>query len=714
MPAEGKVNILVVDDLPEKVLTTELVLADLGENVVRALSGREALRRLLEQDFAVILLDVNMPDMDGFETAELIRQRPRSARTPIIFVTAFGDDLLAARGYSLGAVDYILSPVVPDVLRTKVGVFVDLYRKTEQVRFQAEQQAALACEQAARAAAEEATRRSLFLAEASTALADSLDFDSRLRTLVNLVVPGLADLAGVAAAGEDGRPWRGELAWTLPPDPAVHSRPLGAVAEADDPLRAAQERVLTSGQAVVLEGLDAPYPPGGGVTGRLRAAAVLPLRARGRSLGALTLAQGASGRRFSAADLALAEDLAGRAAVALDNARLFHQLQESARQKDEFLAMLAHELRNPLAPVRNAVQLLRMPQTGAAEQRWARDVIDRQVRHMVRLVDDLLDVSRLTHGLITLKAKRVDAAEVAAGAVEISRPLIDDRRHLLTVSAPPRPLRLEADPTRLEQVLSNLLNNAAKYTDPGGRITLTVGREGGAAVFRVCDTGHGLSPEMLARVFEPFTQVDRSLDRAQGGLGLGLALVKRLVELHGGAVEAHSPGLGRGSEFVVRLPALPEGAPAPPAESNGRAAAPAPARVLVVDDNVDAAESLALYLRATGCEVCVAHDGPSALQAAESFRPAAALLDIGLPHMDGYELAGRFRARPGGEGVLLVAVTGYGRPEDRARAREAGFDHHFTKPVEPEALDRLLADLPHRGAAAGLHRDAAPRPAPVG
>ncbi len=566
---DDTVHILAVDDLPQKLLTMELILRQPGVAIVEARSGREALRKLLEQDFAVILLDVNMPDMDGFETARLVRQRKRSEHIPIIFVTAFSDEMHAARGYSLGAVDYILSPVIPEVLRTKVGVFVDLYRKNEQVKRQAEQRVALAREQAARAAAEEATRRSLFLAEASTALANSLDLEATRAALLRLVVPSLADLAGVTLVREPGGRWHTELAWADPAGGAVRSRELGEGEGPDNELRAAVRGVLRSGKAEVADGLAVAYPPGGGDPpgdGLLRAAAVLPLVARGRTLGALTLAQGASGRRFGPADLALSEDLAGRAAVALDNARLYREVQEADRQKNEFLAMLAHELRNPLAPIRNAVQVLQADGASPEQQGWARGVIARQVQQMVRMVDDLLDVSRITRGKIALRTEPLDLASVVADAVESSRPLIQARRHELSVAVPPEPVRVEGDPARLAQVAANLLNNAAKYTEEGGHIWLSVERDGGEAVVRVRDNGVGIPAEMLPSVFEPFTQVDRSLDRSQGGLGIGLTLVRRLMELHGGRAEARSDGPGKGSEFTVRLPAL-AAETAPPASA---------------------------------------------------------------------------------------------------------------------------------------------------
>jgi two-component system CheB/CheR fusion protein len=370
------------------------------------------------------------------------------------------------------------------------------------------------------------------------------------------------------------------------------------------------------------------------------------------------------------------------------------ELAESDRRKDEFLALLAHELRNPLAPIRNALQVMRLRGLGDPALERARDIIDRQVQSLARLVDDLLDVSRISRGKAELRRERVDMSSVATAAVETSRPLIEKRRHRLMVDLCQEPLPLDADPIRLQQVLTNLLNNAAKYTDPGGEIRLTTAREDQEAVVRVRDTGIGIPPEMQARVFDLFMQADRATDRAQGGLGIGLTLVRRLVELHGGRVRVFSPGPGQGSEFTVRLPlAAPAAAetPAPavpaaePAPSGGR-----PKRVVVVDDNRDGAESLAMLLRLWGHDVLVAHDGPTALVKVKEERPDVVLLDIGLPGMDGYQVARRLREHGSGRPVL-VALTGFGHEDARRRSREAGFDHHLTKPVDPADLQRLLA-----------------------
>jgi signal transduction histidine kinase len=371
---------------------------------------------------------------------------------------------------------------------------------------------------------------------------------------------------------------------------------------------------------------------------------------------------------------------------AAEAARL--EAEAASRAKDEFLAMLGHELRNPLAPIATAVQLLR----GDCKAGRELEVIERQVKHLTRLVDDLLDVSRITRGKIQLKRSRVEAARIVENAVEMASPLLEQRRHRLTINVPRDGLPLLADDARLAQVVANLVTNAAKYTEPGGSITLSAASEDGLVVIRVRDDGRGIAPEMLSRVFELFVQGQRSPDRAEGGLGLGLALVRSLVELHGGSVEARSEGVGRGSEFIVRLPPAAARSEAVPAEPAPRAAAEGnPAkRVLVVDDNQDAAELLGEVLRTAGHEVQIAHDGPEALGLLRRFLPQVAVLDIGLPVMDGYELARRLRAAPRLARLRCIAVTGYGQETDRARSRDAGFELHLVKPVDLSTLLQAL------------------------
>jgi len=376
---------------------------------------------------------------------------------------------------------------------------------------------------------------------------------------------------------------------------------------------------------------------------------------------------------------------------------LVNELSEANRRKDEFLAILAHELRNPLAPIRNGLQIIRLAGDNKAAAEQARTMMEEQLAHMVRLIDDLLDISRITRGKIELRKKRVELAAVIQSAVESSRPLIEASGHELTVTLPPEPIFLEADLTRLAQVFSNLLNNAAKYTDRGGRIRLTALEQESDVVIKVQDTGIGIPADMLSKVFEMFMQVDRSLERTQGGLGIGLTLVKRLVDMHGGSSEARSDGPGKGSEVVVRLPIMV----APPAQKpqpcNGcreQANAASTRRILVVDDSPELARSFDTLLRLMGHESRVAYDGLEAVEAAQAFRPDLVLMDIGMPRVDGYEAARRMREQPWGKDMVLVAMTGWGQDEDRRRSKEAGFDRHLVKPVDLATLQEVLQ--PHR------------------
>jgi len=367
------------------------------------------------------------------------------------------------------------------------------------------------------------------------------------------------------------------------------------------------------------------------------------------------------------------------------------ELAEVNRHKDEFLAMLSHELRNPLAPILNAVQLLRLQAGASAHQQQAHTIIERQVGQLVHLVDALLEVSRISTGTIHLQRQQLDMRTIVECGVETVRALIDQQRHTLDVRLPPAPIWIDGDSTRLEQVVVNLLNNAAKYTHEGGRIWLSLQQEGNEAVLQVRDSGVGIAPELMPRIFDLFTQAERSLARSQGGLGIGLSLVQRLVEMHGGKVAASSV-VGQGSQFVVRLPlVLPvEPEPRSPATEKAMPSRP-PLRVLVVDDNVDTATSLALLLRELGDDVRTAYDGPAALEAALDYRPDVALLDIGLPGLDGFEVAKRMRQQPIFRDVVLVAMTGYGQESDRQRSQAAGFDHHLVKPIKFKKLQEILA-----------------------
>jgi PAS domain S-box-containing protein len=369
-----------------------------------------------------------------------------------------------------------------------------------------------------------------------------------------------------------------------------------------------------------------------------------------------------------------------------------HALRVADRRKDEFLATLAHELRNPLAPIRQAAKVARTPAANEAQVQWAHGVIERQVANMARLLDDLLDVSRITRGTLEIRKEPIELTAIIDAAIEIARPAIDARNHTLTVEHPPRTM-LFADPLRLAQVIANLLTNAAKYTNAHGKIRVAGHCEAGELVLQVSDTGIGIGAEMLPRIFEMFVQVNKVLDKSEGGLGIGLALAKGLVELHGGSIEAHSAGLGSGSTFMVRLP-LEQPALTRTAADAAAAAAPAvPARrILLADDNMDSAESLAMLLRLQGHQVEVVHDGAQALRRLEESVPQFALLDIGMPKINGYDVARRVRAAPWGASIRLIALTGWGQEQDRRRALDAGFDHHLVKPVDTELLMHRLSE----------------------
>ena len=369
-------------------------------------------------------------------------------------------------------------------------------------------------------------------------------------------------------------------------------------------------------------------------------------------------------------------------------------MQIADRSKNEFLAILAHELRNPLAPIRTAVQILNREGTLAPESQWALSAIERQVRQMARLIDDLVDVARISTNRFELRKERVDLAVVLRLAVETSGSLLRAGGQEFTTVVPDDPIHLDADPIRLAQAVSNCLNNAAKFTDRGGHIWLTAERAGGDAVITVRDTGVGISRAMLPHVFEMFTQGEQTRARTFGGLGIGLTLVKRLVEMHGGTVAADSTGLGTGSTFVLRLPAVVDSSHCPQPQAEGHAHMSSPSlRILVVDDNRDAADSLAMLLRATGNDIRTAYDGLEAVQVASEFRPEVVLLDIGLPKIDGHEVAQRIRKEPWGRQMRLIAVTGWSDETDRARSRASGFDHHLVKPLDTGHLAQLLGSV---------------------
>jgi signal transduction histidine kinase/DNA-binding response OmpR family regulator len=623
----------------------------------------------------VILLDVNMPEMDGFETAAMIRQRPRTRNVPIIFLTADTDELHAARGYSLGAVDYLFSPFLPDILRTKVKVFVELARMHAQARRHGEERVALASEQAARAAAEANNLRLGVLAEATRVLTRPLESASIAGDLLRAVLPYVADLAGVIPA-DAARTSEAEGVWLRVDREGRLGVPPAGIAAHREILDAAL-RVIVSGK---LETLAAKDDSG-------TWAIVTPLPARGTTLGAMAFAMLESNRRYTTADVDLVRDLASRTAIALDNRSLYREIEERDRRKDEFLAMLAHELRNPLAAISNAVAVLEKLGRQDDDTSRIRTIIGRQTHHLARLVDDLLDVARVTTGRIVVERQPVALAEVARRALQAFEAAGKTAQHEVVLKTDS--VWVIGDASRLEQVVANLVDNALRYTARGGRVIVSVQRDAAEAVLRVSDTGRGIPSALLPQIFDLFVRGGGSHARADG-LGLGLTLVRRLVELHGGSVEAISAGEGLGSELVVRLP----GSPAPATASTLSApSASRPTSILIVEDNDDARESLRLLLELDGHDVMAAVSGEDGLDHAQSREFAIALVDIGLPGIDGFEVARRLRATARGADLRLVAISGYGQPVDRKRAQAAGFDAHLVKPVDTEHLRSVLAEL---------------------
>lgn len=416
-----------------------------------------------------------------------------------------------------------------------------------------------------------------------------------------------------------------------------------------------------------------------------------PLLAGHRLLGMLLLASRTRGA-FEEDEQDFFHTLCHYVSTAIERVRLVKQLREEDKKKNEFLATLAHELRNPLAPLRSSIDLMRIGYQDGTTRQQFHEIMSRQLNQLTRLVDDLLEMSRITSGKILLRRERVDIATIVRGAIDSSTPIIEKAGHKLIVSLPSEPIWVDADPVRLTQVFANLLNNAAKYTEENGTITVTVGRENNNGVIvSVRDTGLGIPADMLPRVFDMFAQVDRTLKRSQGGLGIGLALARNLIDLHGGHIEAHSEGPGRGSEFIVRLTGLYPSDRASVQDSRSRRTHNTTRRILVVDDNRDAATALNMLLQSFGHTTATAYDGAQAVHVAEEFRPDIVLMDLGMPHMDGYEAARRIRESSWGQTMVLVALSGWGQEDDRRKAREAGFNHHFTKPVDIDVVLSLLA-----------------------
>ncbi len=852
---EARVNLLLVDDQPKNLLALEAILEPLGQTLVKAESGQAALKELLRMDFAAILLDVQMPGMDGFETATLIKQRAKSRHIPILFLTAISkDDPYVFKGYSVGAVDYLFKPFNPDVLRSKVTVFIDLFRKGEKIKQQAEQLRvrrerevaefkraseqryrdlaesmpqivwtadaggtitygnrrwfdcagldydparaldwetllhpadraafaeqwqgpegavqrgenweaefrfgnansgvyrwhlvrALAVKGAAkdgrtswigtstdiddRKRAEQALR---LLAEASTVLAASLDYEAALGLVARLAVPTLGDWCMVDVRSDDGSLRRVAVVHS---DPASPERGDGPGRTQLDLAAAAMgvENVLQTATRKVVPALaDAREAPGSTNEANLRTMRDLgfnsymcvPILARSEVLGTLAFMTAEPGRRYRALDVSLAEDLARRVAAAVENAQLYAvaqrervQLAEANRAKDEFLAVLSHELRTPLNSMLGWTQIVRAG--GLDEKTLARamDTIERNAKAQAQLIADLLDVSRIVTGKLSVELRPVNLASVVEEAVEAARPAAAARSVALESTIDLSYDEVHGDPDRLQQVVSNLLSNAIKFTPPQGKVSVTLGRDGGYARLDVVDSGQGIEATFLPHVFERFKQGEGATTRVHGGLGLGLAIVRHLVEIHRGGVEAVSDGVGKGARFTVRLPlmtAAEKVRPATASQGNLDAGAPQLAgdallglNVLIVEDDEDGRELLEMVLNDYGAVVTAVSSAVAALESLKAGAFDILVSDIGLPSEDGYSLLRRVRELPADEGgrIPAIALTAYASGDDRARALAAGFEAHVTKPVEPQELAAAVAELAARRS---LHVDGA-------
>ena len=690
-------SILLVDDRPDKLLALETVLEGLHQNLVKVRSGDEALRQLLRQDFAVILLDVNMPGMDGFETAAMIRKRQRSEATPIIFISAINDtENHVSRGYSLGAVDYILSPVVPEILRAKVAAFVDLYRKTQQVKRQAEEHAQLLQEQAARARAEAERERMAFLAEASNVLAGSLDYEQTFTSLARLVVPRLAEFCLIDRVDDSGNLHQVAVAHRdVAQEELLRQIRYPEAAETTH----GAFRVYQTGAPFVENRVDEKViadlvPEADRAVIRLLkpvSFAAVPLTARGRVIGSITMAHTEPGLTYGEDEVWLAGELAHRTALALDNVELYREANQAREEaeaanlsKDRFLAMLSHELRTPLTPV--VAHLVKLSSDKAVPEylRHPLEVIRRNVELEARLIDDLLDLTRVGSGKIHLETKVVDAHSLLRNALEICQADLEAKKLELHLDlAAPNP-HVRADPARLQQVFWNIVKNAVKFTGEGSINVSTREGNGGHLVISIRDTGIGMDKELLARVFQPFEQAERG---KQGGLGLGLAITKALVDLHAGEILVESTGDGHGATVTVILPSAAEPLPKiaekqPAPEESGRSL-----RILLLEDHVDTNESLTLLLELRGYSVTSALNVTTAMEIAAREEFDLLLSDLGLPDGSPGDVMKKVAEQ---NGTVGIALSGFGMEKDFETSRGFGFSHHLVKPVDVARLEELL------------------------
>jgi len=701
---DSKVSILLVDDKPDKLLSLEAVLEDLNENVVRAQSGREALRHILHREFAVILLDINMPDMDGFETAQLIRQRKNSAHVPIIFLTAMADEIHLSRSYSLGAVDYILTPVVPQVLRSKVAVFVDLYKKSRQVQLQAERLRQRATQLHRLTDASLAINSALSvqkIVEIATETAREL---IGTHQAISLMTPGnnAVHTAGYASYSDKHAAWRKKL-------PKLRDRGFESlIFSTNKPLR------MTD---VELEA-HAPARTGSEDGPLLHGLLTAPFMVRdGHNIGVILLSEKIAGE-FTDDDQAILMQLSQMASVAVENA-IFAEEREANRLKDEFLSTLSHELRTPLNAIAGWVQLLRMEPIDG-EVAHGLEVIERNVGAQTRLIEDLLDLSRITTGKVRLNVGPMEVVSVVEAAIDALRPIIEEKKIIIEREFKDGAEAIVVgDPDRLQQVFWNLLSNAGKFTPAGGKITVRLDRTGDLVRLSITDTGDGIDPEFLPHVFDRFRQADSTSSRRHGGLGIGLTIVQHLVQLHRGSVRAESEGRGRGATFSVMLP---EAAVAKPDLPSKRPTGPDSdavvslknVRVLVVDDEPDALEVLSQILRRSHAHVESASGAAEALSRIASSPPDVVVTDLAMPEQNGFALLREIRNLPDrhNSNIPVIALTAYARPEDRAQAIDFGFQAHLSKPVDPNALIstiyRLAVARPEIPPALGIFPESPP------
>jgi len=710
MEGTDRVRILAVDDTPANLLALSAVLAEPGIEVQTASSGREALRLLLQNEYAVILLDVNMPAMDGFETAALLRQRPSSEHTPIIFVTSYPDETHAARGYSLGAVDYILAPPEPEVLRAKVGVFVELFRKTDQTKAQA-------------AALERRALQLQRLTEASLAINSALSPGQTLQVVAAFARDIVGAHQAVAIAAPDQKWNTAHTAVSLSARneengeiEVLRDRPALVMFLSETSGAARRPSILPATGDARFFVDDAPSR-----LGWLAA----PMNGRdGRPIGLLHLLDKVDGE-FDRDDESVLTQLAQMSSIALENA-INAEVREANRMKDEFLTTLSHELRTPLAAILGWTRLLRSDGLDPERRATALEIVERNVLAQTKLIDDMLDVSRIITGKLALTIRPTSLVTVIRAAMESMRPAAEGKQ--IDMGFEDRIQegddRMSGDPDRLQQIIWNLVSNSIKFTPPHGRVTIALSRFEGGFAIEVRDTGAGMTIDFLAHAFDRFRQADSSTTRSQGGLGIGLAIARHLTELHGGAIEAESAGAGLGSRFVVKLPLVALGVDAEARWERERTASPVErkqrplggVRVLLVEDQWDTRDLMTEILRSAGCEVRATGSVAEAVGALRDFRPDVLVSDIGMPGEDGYALMRRLRngTDPWSREVPALAVSAYAREEDRIRSLAVGFQMHITKPFDPLDLTAAVGHLLRRSPvaieekASGPHETVAP------